>query len=151
MTQGGTLNPRTRDERLLAALAHTLVVANWVGLGGAVILWALNREEKGYVSFQAAQAAVYQLLTMLATIVCWVCWFGFYMLSLTPLMVAPTEFPGGAGIFWLGLASMFIPVAIMAVLVLYGLWGAVRCFQGRSFRYVLIGPWLERYMFSDEE
>jgi hypothetical protein len=47
-------------------------------------------------------------------------------------------------IFWVGMGSMAIPFAFMIVIGLYGLWGALRVWQGRDFRYVGIGAWLER-------
>ncbi len=34
--------------------------------------------------------------------------------------------------------------------ILYGLYGAVRVLPGNDFRYVLIGPWLERYLNKEE-
>jgi hypothetical protein len=44
---------------------------------------------------------------------------------------------------WVGLGLIAVPLAIWGVTILYGLWGAVRCFGGHDFRYVIIGRWLE--------
>ena len=35
--------------------------------------------------------------------------------------------------------------------ILYGLWAAFSVFQGKDFRYVVIGPWLERYLARDTQ
>ncbi|NPV06550.1 MAG: DUF4870 domain-containing protein [Anaerolineae bacterium] len=137
-----------RDERLLAALAHALILINFVGAVGAAVIFALNRERSRYVAFQAAQAAVYQLAGFLLTVGCWVCWTVGYLGSLVPLMADPSAYPEPPWFFWAGMASMVLPLAFMGLLWLYGLWGAVQAFRGRPFRYLLIGPWLGHYLLD---
>jgi hypothetical protein len=39
---------------------------------------------------------------------------------------------------------MVIPLAYMILIGLVGLWGGVRTWQGKEFRYPLIGGWLEK-------
>ncbi|MGQ9552918.1 MAG: DUF4870 domain-containing protein [Anaerolineae bacterium] len=134
----------TKNDRLLATLAHGLVIAN-LGAIGAAVIYALNKGKSRYVAFQAAQAAVYQLVGIIVIIAVWGCWTALYIASLTPIMVNPKAYPEPPAFFWLGLLSMVIPFAVMGVYWLYGLWGALRAFQGRPFHYLLIGPWLERY------
>lgn len=34
---------------------------------------------------------------------------------------------------------------IMLVLIIYGLVAAIQTFQGKDFRYAIIGRWIERY------
>ena len=41
---------------------------------------------------------------------------------------------------------MFVPIAIMGLWAVGGLWAAVRTLQGRDFHYVLIGDRLERWL-----
>jgi len=40
--------------------------------------------------------------------------------------------------------SMVLPLIYMVLVGLYGMWGAVRTWQGRDFKYLLIGGWLEK-------
>ncbi len=47
-----------RSERPLAAPAHGLVLANFVGAVGAAVVYAVYRDRSRYVAFQAVQAAV---------------------------------------------------------------------------------------------
>ncbi|MBN1312694.1 MAG: hypothetical protein JXB30_14860, partial [Anaerolineae bacterium] len=91
----------------------------------------------------ALQAAVYQLITLLITIGVWIVWTIFYILSFIPLFQLPEGDPPPP-IFWIGIGSMVIPLAIMLVFGLYGLWGALKTWQSKDFRYVVIGGWLER-------
>ena len=66
------------------------------------------------------------------------------MLLMVPLMANPGAYesapPPG---MWVGLMAMIIPIGISGLMVLYALWGAVRCLGGRDFKYVVIGRWLE--------
>lgn len=144
------MEAENRDERLLAALAHALVLTNFVGAVGAAVIYALNRDRSRYVAFQAAQAAVYQLAGFLLTMGCWGCWMVAYFVSLMPLMANASAYPEPPWFFWAGLASMALPLIFMGLIWIYGLWGAVRALQGRPFRYVLIGPWLGRYLLDQE-
>lgn len=139
-----------RNERLLAGLAHGLILTNYVGAVGAAVIYAIYRDRSRYIAFQAAQAAVYQLLTFLLTIGCWACWSLGYMGSLLPLMTNPNAYPDPPWFFWLGLASMALPLVFMSITWLYGLWGMVRSLQGRPFRYLLVGPWVEHFLRGKE-
>lgn len=139
-----------RNERLLAALAHGLVLTNFVGAVGAAVIYAVYRDKSRYVAFQAAQAAVYQLVAFFLTMGCWVCWTVAYMGSLTPLMANPNAYADPPWFFWVGMASMALPFIFMGAIFVYGLWGAVRTLQGRAFRYILIGPWVEHFLQDKE-
>jgi len=44
---------------------------------------------------------------------------------------------------------MIVPLGLMGLWMLYGLWGAWRAFQGRDFRYIVVGRMLERYMAEE--
>jgi len=41
---------------------------------------------------------------------------------------------------------MFLVMLFWLAYVGYGLFGAVSVLQGEDFRYVFVGPWLERYL-----
>jgi hypothetical protein len=44
---------------------------------------------------------------------------------------------------WVGLALILVPLALWGLMILYGLYGAVRCMGGHEFKYAVIGNWLE--------
>lgn len=142
------LTTANKEDHLMAALAHGMIVTNWFGILGAAVIWTLNRDKSRYVAFQAAQAAIYQIITFFLMVGCWVCWTFGYIGSLVPIMANPNAYPEPPASFWLGMASMVIPFAFMGLYVLYGIWGAVRAFQGKHFRYILIGRWLESYLLK---
>lgn len=144
----------TSHERTLASLAHLSVLLGLLsnGVGGAlaaVLIWLTQKERSSYVAFQALQAAAYQIVGMGVMTLAWCCWLGFYFATWIPLIPQLEQNPDTLPpLFWIGLASMVVPFAIMGLWVLYGLWAAARVFQGADFRYLLVGRWVEHYLMQ---
>lgn len=134
------------ENRLLAALAHGSVVAQGIGILVGVLVYITQRGKSRYAAFQALQAAVFQLLNMIITVSVWLIWGIFYGLSMIPLIQQAEANPDAAppAIFWISMISMVVPLAYMVLVSLYGLWGGVRAWQGKDFRYLVIGSWLEK-------
>jgi uncharacterized Tic20 family protein len=140
----------SQDEKVMGALAHGSILLGVLtsGIGGviaALVIWITQKEKSAYVAFQALQAVVYQTVIMIVTVLAWCCWGAVWMAMFLPPIIADpraydTTVPAG---FWVGMALMIVPVAIWAITILYGLWGAVRCLGGYDFRYAIIGRWLE--------
>jgi uncharacterized Tic20 family protein len=147
MTEEGTIS---QDERMLAALAHGSILlgipTNGIGgIGAALLIWLTQRDRSPYVAFQALQALVYQTVITLASLVLFGCWGVFWVLLLIPSAAMGAPNYGGPPVgFWVGFGLLACPLGLLAVLTLYGLWGAVRSFSGHDFRYFLIGDWLAR-------
>lgn len=132
-------NP-SNEERLMAAIAHAAVVVFGPGILVGVFIWLTQKEKAVYASGQGLQAAVFQLVGMILTMVMWVVWGIFYALTWIPFVSNPELLDGPPPpIFWIGMISMVIPLLFMVGWSLYGLWGALRTFQGKAFRYALIG------------
>jgi len=53
------------NERIAAALAHGLIIVNWMGAIAAALVWLLEKEKSKYVAFQALQAVAYQFIGLL--------------------------------------------------------------------------------------
>ncbi len=134
------------ENRLLAALAHASVVAQGVGILVGVVVYVTQRDKSRFAAFQALQAAVYQLINFIIMMGMWLVWGVFYGLSMIPLIQLSEANPDAAppAIFWISLGSMVIPLLYVVLFAVYGLWAGVRTWQGHDFRYLLIGPWLER-------
>jgi uncharacterized Tic20 family protein len=140
----------TRDERLLAGLAHGSILLGPVtnGMGGiiiALVIWLLQKEKSAYVAAQALQSLVYQTAVFVVTMLAWCCWGMLWMLLLLPpLFLNPEAYQAAppAGL-WVGMFLMIIPLGIWGLTILYGLWAAARCFGGHEFRYAIIGRWLD--------
>lgn len=137
-----------QNDRIMAALAHVTVILPWVGVIAPIIIWATQREKSEFVAFQALQATVYQLIMIFA----WIFGMGCYMCSIFGMVfIIPVtqEFQGGLA----EMLGFFLPFSVLGLIlmgsivyVVYALVGAVFVLQGRDFRYILIGSWLEGYL-----
>ena len=130
----------TQEERLLAALAHASIVTGAIGPAVGVLVYITQKEKSPFAARQALQAALYQLVGFVGLIIAWSCWGLCYALSFIPLITNAEQYQDAPPpIFWVGLGSMIIPFIIMAAWGLYGLYAAVRVWQGTDFRYAFIG------------
>ena len=137
---------KSTENRLLAAVAHGSGVAQGVGILVGVLVYITQRDKSRYAAIRGLQAAVFQLANLIITIGMWVVWGVFYGLSMIPLIMQAESNPDAAppAIFWIAMLTMVLPLIYMILVGLYGLWGAVRTWQGKDFRYLFIGGWLEK-------
>ena len=137
----------SRDERIMAALAHGSVVLFGMGIVAAIVLWVTEKEKSRYVAFQALQAVAYHIVGLVIFLVGMGCWLALYFVSFIPLMTTPEDLAGGAlGFFLVTTFLMLVPFVQMGLWILGGWWGAARALQGKAFRYVLIGRYLENWL-----
>lgn len=146
-------SPPNQNDKIMAALAHVSALLPFMGVIAPIIIWATQKDKSDYVAFQALQAVVYQLLMILA----WFVGMGCYMLSFFTMFLG-IPFAGENGQVDPSIAPLFaigfmIPFLIFgaifvggALFVIYGLIAAIQVFQGKDFRYVLIGNRLEKYL-----
>jgi uncharacterized protein len=141
----------SQDERVMAALAHVSALLPLMGVVAPIVVWATQKDKSRFVAFQALQAVVYQLSMVLA----WFLGMGCYVLSFFSLF-AFIPFAGSETSQTLPplfLPTFFIPFVVMGLMligglafVVYGLIAAILVFQGKPFRYILIGRWVERFI-----
>jgi uncharacterized membrane protein len=151
MAAGETAGTRPiQDERIMAAISHASIITSGFGIVAAAVIWLMQREKSSYVRFQALQALAYQFVGMLGTLLLWACWGCFYSLSFIPMVQNPQAYEDAPPpIFWISLASTAIPLVIMGLWWLYGLYGGLRTLQGHDFRYFVLGPMVQRYTSSE--
>jgi hypothetical protein len=144
---------KSTENRLLAALTHGSVVANGLGILVGVVVYITYREKSRFVAFQGLQAAVYQLINLIIIIGLWLLWGVFYGWAILSLIKLEGTNPNTAppAIFWISMVSMIIPIIYMVLVALYGLWGAWCTWQGKDFKYLIIGGWLEKLLPWNED
>ena len=144
----------SQNDKIMAALAHISAILPFMGVIAPIIIWVTQKDKSEYVAFQAIQAVAYQLLMLLA----WFIGMGCYMLSFFTIFLG-IPFAGSNGgdlnpsvapLFALGFVIPFIIFGAIfiggALFVLYGLIGAIQVFQGKDFRYIIIGNQLANYL-----
>lgn len=133
------VEPLSRDnERTWAMLAHLSVLANLItGLLGpvvALVIYLVYKDRSRYVAYQSLQSLVMQLIL----------WVGGGIIAATVWAVT--------GLFSLiCIGILLIPVAILVsclplVAIVYGIIAAIQTYEGKDFRYWLIGDWLRGTM-----
>ena len=145
-------NPRsTQNDKIMAALAHISALLPMMGVIAPIIIWATQKDKSEYVAFQALQAIVYQLLMIMA----WFVGMGCYMLSFFSTFLAIPFATGSEGdpnspFFMIGFIVPFLVMGGMflgsGIFIVYGIFGAIMTFQGKDFRYAIIGKRLKRYL-----
>lgn len=139
----------TQDERVMAALSHVSALLPMIGVIAPIVIWVTQKEKSKYVAFQALQALAYQLCMILA----WFVGMGCYMVSFFgtffTLPFSDSSQPSNP-IFTMGFIIPFLVIGAIFIggifFVIYGIVGAVMTFQGKPFRYVIIGKRVERFM-----
>jgi uncharacterized Tic20 family protein len=156
MTDLDSLTP-SQDERVMAALAQISVLVPLLGVIAPIIIWVTQKDKSRYVAFQSLQAIAFQLTMVFA----WFVGMGCYMCSFFSMFLAIPF--GGSGessqsvspLFALPFLTPFLVMGLMFLgaflFILYGIIAAVMTFQGKPFRYVIIGRRVERFMQSKHE
>lgn len=142
----------SQNDNIMAALAHISALIPLMGVIAPIIIWATQKDKSEFVAFQALQAIAYQLLMILA----WFIGMGCYMLSFfftfftIPFTGNGSENMPGSPFFMIGIFIPFIIFGLIfiggAIFILYGVAGAIMTFQGKHFRYAIIGKQLENYL-----
>ena len=137
----------SQDERILGALAHIGVLIPAVGVVIPILVWITQKERTRFAAFQALQAIAYQLLLIIAALLGMGCYFLSFLVAFGFIQSA------GSSTSWVSMLPFFIPFCVLGGLglvwiasILYALIGALLTFQGKDFRYLLLGAWVHRFL-----
>lgn len=146
----------TQDERIIAALAHVSVLVPMIGMIAPITIWVTQRERSRYVRFQALQAVAFQLTFILLWVIGIGCYMTFFFLMFFSSFILPGVFQGtdatpvvGAllgGMFLVPFSIIILMIVMFFTMMIYGIVAAILTFQGKEFRYVIVGRWVERYL-----
>ncbi len=132
----------TEEERTWAMLAHLTVLINlFTGLLGpvaALIIYLVYRDRSRYVAYQSLQSVLMQVIA----------WLGGGLLAAILWVVAAllTIVCIGVLLYPVAMLVSLLPIAA----VVYGIYAAIQCNEGRDFKYWQIGDWL-RSTYTGEE
>ncbi len=151
MTDLDSLTP-SPDERVMAALAQVSILVPLLGVIAPIVIWVTQKDKSRYVAFQSLQAVAFQLTMVFA----WFVGMGCYMCSFFSMFLAiPFGSSGGSSqsvspFFVVPFLAPFLVMGLMFfggfLFILYGIFAAVMTFQGKPFRYLIIGRWVERFL-----
>lgn len=136
----------------MAALAQISILVPLLGVVAPIVIWVTQKDKSRYVAFQSLQAVAFQLSLVFAWFVgmgCYMCSF-FSMFLAIPLGAASESSQSVNPLFVLPFFTPFLVMGLMFLggflFILYGIVAAVLTFQGKPFRYVIIGRWVERFL-----
>ncbi|MCJ7584441.1 MAG: DUF4870 domain-containing protein [Anaerolineales bacterium] len=137
----------SQDERIMGALPHISVLIPYIGIIVPIMIWVTQKDKSRFVYLQALQAAAYQFALFVATLLGWGCYIlSFVLLIHTIALIQPSS-------EWPVLAVTFIPFCVLGLIglgwlffLIYGIVAAIQVFQGKDFRYIVIGDQVERFM-----
>ena len=145
----------SQNERLLAAASHASILMPVAGSVLPFAIWVSQKEKSQFVREQSLQALVHQLSLTIFFVISMGCLF----LSLIARSISISFETSNSKQFLNPLhdMSMLYPLLINTVVLLglflfsiYGIFGAVKAFQGKPFQYIFIGNQIKKYTQSKE-
>jgi uncharacterized Tic20 family protein len=140
-------SPINQEIRLLAAISHAAVLFTNIGFIIPIVIYLTQKKKSSYLGFQALQALIWQVVMFVFTILTSSCMVGSIFIPVLLTTASQNErfigFSGG-GIFIAMMISVFLMIFGNLAFIIYGIIGAVMTYQGKDFRYVLIGNRIEK-------
>jgi uncharacterized Tic20 family protein len=132
----------SQEVRLLAAISHASVIFPNIGFFVPIGIYLTQKKKSSYLGFQSLQALIWQIVMFVFTILTSSCMVGSMLIPVLLATASQNERLiglSGGGIF----IGVSISVSLMTfgnlAFVIYGIIGAAMTYQGKDFRYVVIG------------
>jgi uncharacterized Tic20 family protein len=138
-----------QDTRLLVALSHASIVLSFAGAIFPLVIYIMHRRDSSYIRFQALQALVWQAVAFILNLLGLFCLGGSLLLLIFSAVFSSGNNSGwssAVGVFAFLVMAGWIILSLLVNLgfVFYGIAGAVQAYQGKDFRYWLVGRLLDR-------
>lgn len=136
-----------QEQRLLAALCHASVLFAGAGFFVPLAVYIAQRQKSAYLAIQALQALIYQLVGAVFNILFPFCMVGAFFVPAVAAVLSgenAIEPIMGGIILFIALVFPMILVFFILAFALYGVVGAIQSYQGKDFRYIIIGNRLSR-------
>lgn len=123
------------EDKILAGFSHLMIVFGWIGTAVSLVIWFVKKDKSEFVKKSVKQAIAYQIIAL--TILQLVSLIYGDKAGMAVSLDRCTLIPQAPGPAW----------AVVAVgFVLYGGKGAISAFQGKNFRYALIGKFVDNIL-----
>lgn len=131
---------RSSDEKLFACLVHLSIFLHGWGILIALVVYLLQKGRSSFMARHSMQSLVYQVaLFVLAVII------GMLGVNMYPFGFLNHMFYGPSFDFSAGLATL-IGLVVFVLYVIFPIWASVQGFQGRSYRYPVVGKYADRWL-----
>jgi uncharacterized Tic20 family protein len=132
----------SQDTRLLAALGHVSILFSGIGIFVPLVIYLTQRKKSAFLAFHSLQAFIYQLVIGVIYAFFQTClvlgvWVPLFLMTLTK-----NETTAGItmliDVIAIVVGSIIFMFSVIAAEI-YGIIGAVMTYQGKDFRYAIIG------------
>jgi uncharacterized Tic20 family protein len=139
----------SRDERLLAAVAHCAALLPFLGVIVPLYIWITQQDWSKFVRFHAIQALIHQMVMPAATLAVYL--LGIWGLYGTLLGGLRDGSQGALPSGMLALRCILVCMVLggWGLTITLGLLGVSRTLAGRDFLYPFIGHWLASHIDGD--
>ncbi|MEW6622390.1 MAG: DUF4870 domain-containing protein [Bacillota bacterium] len=120
------------ENKILAGLSHLGIFFGFLGIIAVLVIYIIQREKSRFVAHHAKQALGYQLIIALFKQLVGLA--GFSFIGFTSGFMRGMYLWQGLSIW--GLFSL--------VILIYAVVASIKAFSGESFKYVLIGDFIDR-------
>lgn len=129
------------DERLLAASAHLVLLLSVPGLVVAIVIWIVTHKRSAYVSLQARQAVIWQILSNILLLVLVTLLLGAAIHEFGGAVTAKGASGQADMVKLLGSLVGLYVVLLVALICFWvsAILGAISALLGRSFHYPFMG------------
>lgn len=137
----------SQEVRLLAAISHAAVLFTNIGFVVPVGIYLTQKKKSSYLAFQALQALIWQIVMFVFSILASSCMVGSIFIPVLLTTASQNEKLiglSGGSIFIAMIISVFVMIVGNLAFIIYGIIGAVMAYQGKDFRYVIIGNRIEK-------
>jgi uncharacterized Tic20 family protein len=137
----------SKENRLLAVLSHISVLISITGVIFPLIIFLIQRKKSQYLEFQALQAFIWQIVSFVYSAISSVCLAAVFFYPI----LFPTIDQNGTIIgpsYATRLIAMMVALLLMVggklIFIVYGVIGAILTYQGKNFRYLIIGKLIDK-------
>jgi uncharacterized Tic20 family protein len=137
----------SQEVRLLAAISHAAVLFTNIGFVVPVGIYLTQKKKSSYLAFQALQALIWQIVMFVFSMLASSCMVGSIFIPVLLTTASQNEKLiglSGGGIFIAMMISVFVMIIGNLGFIIYGIIGAVMTYQGKEFRYVIIGNRIDK-------
>ncbi len=124
---------RSSEDKVLAGISHLGIVLGWTGLVVALIIYLIRKDQSMFIRRSSRQALGYQICALVIMQVLVFLFGGSLLLGIF-----------SSHVLTLGIVGSVLFRAVNLALIALGILGAIKAFVGESFRYPLIGNFIER-------
>ena len=123
------------EDRILAGFSHLMIIFGWIGTAVAAVIWVVKKDKSEFIKKSAKQAIAYQIIALsILQLVSFICGQKIGMALTLRKCVFMSQ---AVGAVWV--------IAALAILF-YGVTGAIAAYQGKDFKYAVIGKFVDNIL-----